>query len=103
MTLICDRGDRVEITTGTPFKDSAGTAFDPDVVRFRVRNPAGTVTTYVYGTDSEVTRTTTGDYKLTIDVDSSGNWYCRVEGETSAGENRGADEIYFTVKSSKII
>lgn len=97
-----DKGDRVEITTSTVFQDADGTAFDPQVVRFKVKSPGGTTVTYVYGTDSEVTKSATGDYTCTIDVDTAGVWTYRIEGEQSDGENRGADEGYFEVLDSSV-
>lgn len=101
MTNKYDKGDRVVISTSTVFQDDEGTAFDPDVVRFRVKPPGSAAVTYVYGTDSEVTKTATGDYTLTIDVETVGDWYYRIEGETSGGENRGADEGRFNVVASE--
>lgn len=95
-----DVGDRVVLSTSTPFQDASGVAFDPDVVRFRVKPPGGAAVTYVYGTDDEVARAGTGDYTCTIDVEAAGDWNYRVEGETSDGENRGADEKYFAVNKT---
>lgn len=97
MTNEYDVGDRIKLSTSTAFADSAGTAFDPDVVRFKVRDPAGTTTTYVYGTDANVTKVATGDYECEVDVDTAGMWLYRIEGEQSSGENRGADEGRFVV------
>ena len=98
-----DLGDRIEIyNTATPFQNAAGTAFDPNIVRFKVKNPAGTTTTYTYGVDAQVTKNATGDYTCTIDVDSSGSWYYRIEGEQTGGENRGADEGSFYVKGTAV-
>lgn len=45
--------------------DADGTASDPTTVVAIVRNPAtGNETTYTYGTDDEMTKTATGDYRL---------------------------------------
>jgi hypothetical protein len=97
-----DTGDRIEITTSTVFQDSDGSAFDPDVVTFTVKEPGAASEEYVYNTDAEVTRNGTGDYTCTIDVDTSGRWYYRIEGETSGSENRGADEGTFYVRPSGV-
>lgn len=94
-----DVGDRVAINTSTVFADSAGTAFDPDVVTFRIKEPGTAAVAYVYNTDAEVTKNGTGDYTCTIDVETEGRWYYRVEG-TTGGVNRGADEGEFIVKDS---
>lgn len=106
MTNQYDTGDRVAINTSTTFQNSAGIAFDPDNVVFSVKNPAGTTTTYTYDADGDqdaaITKNATGDYTLTIDVDTSGDWRYRIAGEQDNGENRGADEGLFTVKTSRI-
>lgn len=102
MTNKYDAGDRIEITTSTPFQNAAGTAFDPDVVRFKVKAPGVTAVTYTYGTDDEVTQNATGDYSCTIDVETAGDWYYRIEGETSDEVNRGADEGKFTVVATEL-
>lgn len=99
MTSVYEKGDRIAITTSTPFQDASGSAFDPQVVTFKVTDPAGETTSYVYDEDSEVVKNDTGDYTCTIDVDSEGVWFYRIEGEQSDGENRGADEGNFKVVS----
>ena len=95
-----DKGDRITVNTSTTFQDSAGTAFDPDVVTFKVLEPGQAAVSYVYGVASEVTKNGTGDYTLTIDVETEGRWHYRVQGETSAGVNRGADDGQFDVRDS---
>ncbi len=101
MSQYFDEGDRIEVKTTVPFRDAdTQAAFDPDIVRFLVKDPTGSVETYIYNTHAVVTRSDTGDYTLTIDVDTGGDWYVRVEGEQSSGENRGADEILFVVRKS---
>lgn len=101
MTNVYDKGDRVVISTSTVFQDDEGTAFDPDVVTFRVKEPNTTAVAYIYGTDSEVEKVATGSYTCTIDVETVGDWYYRIEGATSGGENRGADEGRFNVAKSE--
>ena len=93
-------GDRVEINTSTVFQDSGGTAFDPDVVTFQVTTPGGSTSTYVYDTDSEVTKNGTGDYTCTIDVETAGVWPYYIKGETSGGVNRGAARGEFYVRGT---
>lgn len=97
-----DTGDRIEIDTSTVFQDSDGSAVDPDTVRYKVKDPDGNTTTYVYNTDNEVTRNGAGDYTLTIDVNTRGVWHYRIEGEQTDGENRGAKEGYFVVRGSNV-
>ena len=97
-----DPGDRVDLSTSTVFQDSDGTAFDPDVVTFIVNEPGVTSVEYVYGTDPEVVKNDTGDYTCTIDVETIGWWYYRIQGETSGGQNRGAAEGSFNVRESRV-
>lgn len=91
-------GDRIRISTSTPFQDIDAVDIDPDVVTFTVKNPNGTSTDYIYGTDGEVTKAGTGDYDCDIDVDIAGRWYYYIIGETSGGVNRGAHQGYFDVR-----
>lgn len=90
-------GDRVRVRTSTPFQDAAGAAFDPDVVTFEVKDPAGTTVDYIYGTDDEVSKIATGDYACDVDVDTAGVWYYYVSG-MSGSENRGAHQGSFYVR-----
>ena len=98
-----DIGDAVKIYTSTPFQDqSTGNPTDPDVVRFKVRTPSGTVTPYVYGTDTEVVKDGTGDYHMIVRPDEAGEWVWRVEGETSEGLALAAEEAHFDVSPQTV-
>jgi hypothetical protein len=55
-------------------KSAAGTLTDPTTVQITVRDPAGTTTTYTYGTDSEVVKDATGEYRAVFEVDTAGQW-----------------------------
>lgn len=92
-------GDRVRISTETPFQSAAGVAFDPDVVKFQVKAPGTATVTYTYGTDTNVTRSATGDYACDIDVDTAETWFYTIIGETTLGQNRGAAQGHFLVRS----
>lgn len=67
-------GDVVKIA-GVIEVVATGVDIDPSVVKGWTRSPAGTVTTYTYGTDSAVAKTATGNYTLTFDVDTAGTWW----------------------------
>lgn len=54
--------------------DNSSVAANGTTATFWTINPAGTVTSYVYGTDSEVTRPSTGSYVLTLTVATPGLW-----------------------------
>jgi hypothetical protein len=84
-----DIGDLVRVT-GTwtdPYNSNA--AVDPAVVKFSVRNPAGTVTTSTYGTGIAIVRSAAGVYYMDVDLSSAGRWYVRV---WSTGTGQAAEE-----------
>ena len=91
-----DKGDLVRCT-GT-FTNSAGTVVDPTVVLFKVKSPAGTTTTYTYGTDVEVVRDSAGVYHVDVDGNAAGQWYYRVY---STGTGQAAEEGRFSVDGSE--
>lgn len=79
------------------FTDLAGVLIDPDVVRFRLRAPDGTLTTYVYGDDVEVVRETSGVYHVWVPTLQSGDYCYRFESE---GYGQVANEADFSVDDS---
>lgn len=91
-----DVGDLVRVT-GT-FTDSAGTATDPTVVGFKYNDPAGTTTTYIYGTDAEVVKDSTGVYHVDISATTKGVWEYRWY---ATGVGQSAGEGHFTVRVSR--
>jgi len=56
------------------FATEAGAATDPTTVTFKATSPAGTTTSYVYGTAAEATKTATGVFKLLLTLGSAGPW-----------------------------
>lgn len=98
MANIYDIGDQVRCTGS--FTDVNGSAFDPDVIRFKCQTPAGVATTYVYNTDAEVIKSSTGVYYVDLNVDEAGRWYYRFEGEASDGDYQGSEETWFDVDRS---
>ena len=69
-TDVHDIGDLCRLIT--TFKDSAGTVTDPTGVTFSVKAPSGTVTTYVYGVDGQLGKTSTGVYYVDFTPAQSG-------------------------------
>jgi len=69
------RGDLVR-TTAT-YTNTGGTATDPTTVTATITTPAGVATAYVYGTDSEVVKGTTGVYYVDVTCDLAGLWVAR--------------------------
>jgi hypothetical protein len=84
------------ICRGT-FKDADGDLADPTTVSFSFRNDDGEVTTYLYGTDTEIVRDSIGKYHVNVDASSSGIWRYRF---FSSGTVKAADEGEFIVQSS---
>ena len=100
---VYDIGDTVKIYTSTVFTDNdTELAMDPDTVRFLVRNPSGTTTTYVYGTDTEIARNDTGDYEMILRPDATGVWRYRIEGLTAGGDAVSAQEGAFEVNTRRV-
>ena len=51
-----------------------GGAIDPATATFRIKNPVGVLTTYVYGTDAEIVKSATGIYSMNINCQRGGDW-----------------------------
>lgn len=54
---------------------STEAAFDPTTVTFKLISPCGAVSTYVYGTDTEVTKLAVGEYQAAVTPDRPGRWH----------------------------
>lgn len=93
-----DVGDLIRCT-GT-FTDASDTETDPDTVTFKARGPSGNITTYVYGVDAEVVKSSTGVYYVNLTIDESGFWYYRFAGTASDDTAQGADENHFKIELS---
>jgi hypothetical protein len=70
---------------------------DPDEVYCKVKNPAGNITTYEYGVDSELVKDSDGVYSLNIDAITKGTWHYRFY---SAGAGQAAAESHFKVENT---
>ena len=74
---------RIEINTTLQlkitFRDQDDVLTNPTTVKFKTRTPAGTETTYTYGTDAEVERESTGLYLASVVPDEAGRWFFRWE------------------------
>ncbi len=73
------------------------TAIDPTTVQFKQRTSAGTITTYTYGTDSQLVKDGTGLYHVDVSVTAGGVWSYRFVG---TGNAAAANEAEFFVNSS---
>lgn len=81
------------------FTTAAGVAQDPGAVRFRAKDPSGGVTEYVYGSDAELVKDSTGNYHVDVDADEPGTWYFRFAGTVSG---QASAEGMFRVDSSRV-
>ncbi len=59
------------------------------------RTPAGVTTTYVYLTDNELVKDSTGKYHVDINANAAGTWYYRF---FSTGTGQAAEERQFEVR-----
>jgi len=87
-----DVGDLVRVALA--FTDALGAAADPTTVQGRFRDPSGAITTYVFGTGSELVKDSTGNYHFELSTTASGEWRYRGEG---TGAVQAAAENRFTV------
>ena len=74
--------------------------YDPTTVTFFVKSPAGTITTYVFGTDSAVQKDATGQYHLDVTPNKAGGWSYRVEGTSSTNGNIAQEATFLAAQSS---
>ena len=72
------------------FRTAAGVLTDPTTVTFRIRDPAGTETAYVYGVGTDVVRASVGSFYVIRQLTTAGEWRCRAEG---TGTVAAVDEL----------
>lgn len=75
----------------------ADVATDPTAVTFKIRVPAGTITTYVYGVDAQLVKSATGAYYVDYTTAAEGVHVWRMQG---TGTAVGAAEASFVVLES---
>lgn len=90
-------GTKVRLSAA--FTDIDDAAQDPGGVQFKIRAPDGTVTTYVYGTDVELVKDSTGNYHVDWLIASAGRYRYRFAGVTSG---QAANEGTFNVQNSRV-
>lgn len=94
-----DAGDLVRVSGA--FKDSAGTAIDPSVVKFKFKRPdTGAVTTYTYGTDSQLVKDSVGNYHVDVSADAAGAWRYRFY---STGTGQAAEQGQFFADADLVV
>lgn len=90
-----DVGDAVRCRV--EFKDTSDSFIDPTTVTFKLKLPSGSTTTYVYGTDAQLVKDSTGKYHVDVDISSAGIYYYRFIG---TGTVKAAGESKFSIKTS---
>jgi len=90
-------GTKVRLSAA--FADVADAAQDPGGVQFKIRAPDGTVTTYVYGTDAQLVKDSTGNYHVDWLIAASGVHRYRFAGVTSG---QAAAEGTFRADQSRV-
>ena len=94
---VYDVGDKIRMSAA--FTDIDDAASDPGGVQFKIRAPSGTVTTYVYGTDAEVVKDSTGNYHVDYLIATAGRYRYRFAGVTSG---QAAAPGAFRVQNSEL-
>lgn len=97
-----DLGETVRISVA--ITNAVGAAADPTGLTIKIRNPAGTITTYTYGTDAQLVKLSTGNYyvdwSIPLAAASEGAWSYRFDGTgtnacASEGTFRGRDSAFY--------
>ena len=57
---------------------------DPTTITFKMKDPAGTLTSYVYGTNAELVKDSVGKYHVLVSLNKYGIWWYRYEGTGTA-------------------
>lgn len=90
-----DVGDQVRLSAAFT---ASGTATDPTAVTFKIKNPAGATTTYVYLTDAALVRDSTGNYHVDFNGTVPGIHFYRFSG---TGAVMAAGEASFELSRSE--
>ena len=99
MTInVYQKGDLVRIEG--VFTDTEGTLIDPNGVSLFVTNPAGVTTEYIYGTDLELVKDSTGNYHVDVTADAPGQWLWKW---ASTGTGQAAEHGEFMVEPSAFV
>lgn len=97
MPNVYDVGDLVRISAVFTNKDDEPT--NPTVTTFKITDPLGNTTTYVYGVGADIVRDSTGHFHVDISVDQVKTWYYRWEG---TGALQAAEEARLVGRRSRI-
>jgi len=100
------------ITISVVITTAAGTAVDPSKLHFYYKDPSGgpavgvkghLATPYVYGTDAEIVKDSTGHYHIDLPATIAGDWRYRWKALSAGDVARGADEGGFNIAASAFV
>ncbi|MFA5937419.1 MAG: hypothetical protein WC822_06115 [Candidatus Paceibacterota bacterium] len=74
------------------FYDTNDALFNPTTVTFKYKKPGASTVTYVYGTDAQVVRDTTGTYYVILTFDTPGTWH--YEWQCTGGVEAEPRDVY---------
>lgn len=92
-----DIGDIVRVSAS--FFNISDALVDPTSASMIFQKPSGSDTTYVYGTDAELVKSTTGVYYADVTITEAGRWWVRW---SSCGTGQATEETYFDVRSRTV-
>ena len=81
-----DLGDTRRLSAAFTIAGNSPAATDPTTLTFKMREPDGTVTTYVEGTDVELVKDSTGNFHVDWLLAQAGKHYYRWIGTGAAAE-----------------
>lgn len=93
-----DTGDRRKLAISVLDEDDQPA--DPAVLFFRIKEPDGVITSYQYGTDSELIRTGVGVFHVYWDCAKAGLHQWRFE---ASGNINVAEESTFAVRPANVV
>lgn len=76
------------------FKDTAGAVTDPGTTTFVMREPDGVATTYVFPTNAELVKDSTGKFHVDWTIAKAGRHAWRFTGTVSGVVQSEGDEFY---------
>jgi len=86
------------VTVTATYVDDDGEPVDPTTVTLKVKSPAGTSFTYVFNTNAEIQRASTGVYWGDVTASIAGRWSYRWEG-TGTGYPPPIEQNFIVIAS----
>lgn len=87
-----------DVKLSIDYEDEDGTLVNPTTVVLKWMDPAGTISTYTYGTDSNIARSATGRYYAIVTPTSAGRWHFSWA-STGTNLNSRSDGVVSVIRS----